>query len=177
MTERLHFHFSLSCIGEGNGNPLQCSCLENPRDGEPGGLPSMGSHRVGHDWCDLAAAAAADVLKKRKKTFPLFQHQMCVGLSTQQAIPQHSLMSYNLPWFWHYVPFWMYCQVPQFKGSVPGDCHWLHMSISGSRSPDYPQLLYDLAINQKFPKAASSGLMYLLEQLLKLREDECLLVE
>ena len=33
MTERLHFHFSLSCIGEGNGNPLQYSCLENPRDG------------------------------------------------------------------------------------------------------------------------------------------------
>ena len=32
-TERLHFHFSFSCIGEGNGNPLQCSCLENPRDG------------------------------------------------------------------------------------------------------------------------------------------------
>ena len=97
VTERLHFHFSLSCIGEGNGNPLQCSCLENPRDrgawraavygvaqsrtrlsdftftfhfhalekemaphssvlawripgtGEPGGLPSLGSHRVGHD--------------------------------------------------------------------------------------------------------------------------------
>ena len=48
-TERLHFYFSLSCIGEGNGNPLQCSSLENPRDGEPGGLPSMGSHRVGHD--------------------------------------------------------------------------------------------------------------------------------
>ena len=61
-TERLHFHFSLSCIGEGNGNPLQCSCLENPRDGilgEPVGLPSMGLHRVGHDWSDLAAAAAA----------------------------------------------------------------------------------------------------------------------
>ena len=101
MTERLHFHFSLSCIGEGNGNPLQCSCLENPRDGgawwaavygvtqsrtrlkrlssssssssiefmekamtphsstltwkipwaeEPGGLQSMGSRRVRHDW-------------------------------------------------------------------------------------------------------------------------------
>ena len=32
LTERLHFHFSLSCIREGNGNPLQCSCLENPRD-------------------------------------------------------------------------------------------------------------------------------------------------
>ena len=33
MTERLHFHFSLSCIGEGNDSPLQCSCLEKPRDG------------------------------------------------------------------------------------------------------------------------------------------------
>ena len=33
MTDRLHFHFSLSCIGEGNGNPLRCSCLENSRDG------------------------------------------------------------------------------------------------------------------------------------------------
>ena len=32
-TEQIHFHFSLSCTGEGNGNPLQCSCLENPRDG------------------------------------------------------------------------------------------------------------------------------------------------
>ena len=32
-TEQLHFHFSFSCIGEGNGNPLQCSCLENPGDG------------------------------------------------------------------------------------------------------------------------------------------------
>ena len=96
-TERLHFHFSLSCIGEGNGTPLQYSCLENPRDGgawwaavrgiaksqtrlsdftftfhfhalekemathssvlawrvpgtgEPGGLLSVESHRVGHD--------------------------------------------------------------------------------------------------------------------------------
>ena len=43
-TEQLHFHFSLSRIGEGNGNLLQCSCLENPRDGKPGGLLSMGSH-------------------------------------------------------------------------------------------------------------------------------------
>ena len=58
MTERLHFHFSLSCTGEGYGNPLQCSCLENPRDGEPGGLPSVGSHRVGHDCSNLAAVAA-----------------------------------------------------------------------------------------------------------------------
>ena len=96
-TEQLRFHFSLPCIGEGDGSPLPCSCLENPGDwgarwaavhgitksqtrlsnfaftfrfhalekemathssvlawripgmGEPGGLPSMGSHRVGHN--------------------------------------------------------------------------------------------------------------------------------
>ena len=57
MTERLHLHFSLSCIGEGNGNPLQCSCLENPRDGGAWWAAVYGSHRVGHEWSDLAAAA------------------------------------------------------------------------------------------------------------------------
>ena len=54
--------FPLSCIGEGNGNSLQCSYLENPGTGEPDGLLSMGSHRVGHDWSDLAAAGAAIAL-------------------------------------------------------------------------------------------------------------------
>ena len=39
-----------SMTGEGNGNLLQCSCLENPGTGEPGGLQSMGSLGVGHDW-------------------------------------------------------------------------------------------------------------------------------
>ena len=42
MTEQLHFHFSLSCIGEGNGNPVQCSCLENPRDGGAWWAPVCG---------------------------------------------------------------------------------------------------------------------------------------
>ena len=108
-------------LGEGNGTPLQYSCLENPRDGgawraavhgvaknrtglsdftftfhfhalekemathssvlawripgtgEPGGLPSMGSHRVGHDWSDLAAAAQFILNNKRvsvEESFP-----------------------------------------------------------------------------------------------------------
>ena len=49
----LLFNFSLACIEEGNGKPLQCSGLENPRDREPGRLQSMGLRRVGHDWVTL----------------------------------------------------------------------------------------------------------------------------
>ena len=48
-TERLHFHFSLSYTGEGNGNPLQCSCLETPRDGAAWWAAVYGVARVGHD--------------------------------------------------------------------------------------------------------------------------------
>ena len=124
---------------EGNGNPLQYSCLENPMDGgawwaavrgvaksrirlsdfaftfhfhalekemathssvlawripgtgEPGGLPSMGSHRVGHDWSDLAAAAAAaacsprDSLQISLQSKGLFQHH-----SSKASVLQHS---------------------------------------------------------------------------------------
>ena len=70
-TERLHLHFSLSHIAEWNGNSLQCSCLENPRDG----LPSMGSHRVGHTWSDLAAAAAAHRSSSGKE--PACQYRRC----------------------------------------------------------------------------------------------------
>ena len=50
--KRLHFHFSLSCIGEGNGNPLQCSCLENPKDG-------------GAWWAAIYGVAQSQTLLKR----------------------------------------------------------------------------------------------------------------
>ena len=55
------FCVSRHSLGEGNGTPLQYSCLKLPWTGEPGGLPSMGSHRVGHDWSDLAEAAVIDI--------------------------------------------------------------------------------------------------------------------
>ena len=79
-TYRLHFHFSLSCIGEGNGNPLQCSCLENPRDGGAWWLPSVGSHRVGHDWSDLAAAAALKLMALK------WQQQMDLASMKQSKV-------------------------------------------------------------------------------------------
>ena len=56
-TERLHFHFSLSCIGEGNGNPLQYSCLENPRDRSVVGCRLWGLTES--DTTEVTAAAAA----------------------------------------------------------------------------------------------------------------------
>ena len=58
MTERLHFHFSLSCTGEGMTTHSSVLAWGILGTGEPGGLLSMGSHRVGHDWSGLAAAAA-----------------------------------------------------------------------------------------------------------------------
>ena len=110
----------LALYGEGNGTPLQYSCLENPMDGgawwaaesqtrlndftftfhvhalekemathssvlawripgmgEPGGLPSMGSHRVGHDWSDLAAAAAAAAAALYTQCFEKSNNSSC----------------------------------------------------------------------------------------------------
>ena len=60
--ERLPFHFSLSCIGEGNGNPLQCSCLENPRDGEAWWAAVYGVAQSRTQLKRLTATAAAYVL-------------------------------------------------------------------------------------------------------------------
>ena len=65
MTEWLHFHFSLSCIGEGNGNPLQCSCLENPRDGEAWWAAVYG---VAQSWTRL---------KRLSSSSSAFKYQMC----------------------------------------------------------------------------------------------------
>ena len=60
MTERLHFHFSLSRIGGGNGNPLQCSCLENPRDG-------------GAWWAAVYGVAQSQtLLKQLSSIYPLY---------------------------------------------------------------------------------------------------------
>ena len=55
-TEWLHFHFSLSCTGEGMATHSSVLAWRIPGMGKPGRLLSMGSHRVGHDWSNLAAA-------------------------------------------------------------------------------------------------------------------------
>ena len=69
MTERLHFHFSLSCIGEGNGNPLQCSCLENPRDS---GAWWGAVYGVAQSWTQLkqlSSSSSRQHIKKQRHYF------------------------------------------------------------------------------------------------------------
>ena len=61
MTEQLHFHFSLSCIGEGNGNPLQCSWLENPRDG---GAWWAAVYGVAQSWTRLKRISSSSSYRK-----------------------------------------------------------------------------------------------------------------
>ena len=63
-TEQLHFHFSLSCIGEGNGNPLQCSCLENPRDGGAWWATVYG---VAQSWTRLSSSSMSTGMVKSIK--------------------------------------------------------------------------------------------------------------
>ena len=85
-TERLHFHFSLSCIGEGNGNPLQCSCLENPRDG-------------GSWWAAVSVVAQSRTRLKRlsssscfidyAKAFDCVDHNKLWKILKEMGIPDH----------------------------------------------------------------------------------------
>ena len=66
MTEWLHFHFSLSCIGKGNGNPLQCSCLESPRDG---GAWWAAVYGVAQSWTRLKRLSSSSNLLSLSEQF------------------------------------------------------------------------------------------------------------
>ena len=90
MTRRFRFHFSLSCIGEGNGNWLQCSCLENPRDRGALWAAVYGVAQVGHDWSDLAAAADNFGIVKTvilEKTKPFLNDCLSLSLGCFWDIP------------------------------------------------------------------------------------------
>ena len=88
MTERLHFHFSLSCIGEGNGNPLQCSCLENPRDG-------VAQSQTRLKWLSRSRTA-------RVQTHPV-QPRLVEPLSTWR--PLSIKVNVCFVWFWDFLGF------------------------------------------------------------------------
>ena len=98
-TERLHFHFSLSHNGEGNGNPLQCSCLENPRDGGAWWAAIYGVARSRTDWSDLAAAAAYLILKG-ENTFILKYSKFYHNLMRKSNMwENYKINDVYKPWF------------------------------------------------------------------------------
>ena len=76
-TERLHFHFSLSGLGEGNGSPLQCSCLENPRDG-------------GAWWAAVYGVSQSQTQLKRLSSSSSSMHSCKAQIFTLKATSHHS---------------------------------------------------------------------------------------
>ena len=104
-TEWLHFHFSLSCIGEGNGNPLQCSCLENPRDG---GAWWAAVYGVTHSRTWLMWLSSSSILS-------LVEVQLCFSLSTSfcHILPFVSIPSSQFWHIWEQEPginhVWVFC--------------------------------------------------------------------
>ena len=101
MTEWLHFHFSLSCIGEGNGNPFQCSCLENPRDG-------------GAWWAAISGVTQSQTWLKRLSSSSSSRHESAMGVHVSPCpeLPPTSLA----------IPF--LCVVPVHWLWVPCFMHW-----------------------------------------------------
>ena len=116
MTERLHFHFSLSCTGEENGNPLQCSCLENPRDG-------------GAWWAAVYGVAQSRTRRKR--------------LSSSSPLITEALITLTLYFRHWFIEIWrvndttiktmlsIYC-VPSFKATKPAVISYIKPELSGT---------------------------------------------
>ena len=87
MTERLHFHFSLSCIGKGNGNPLQCCCLENPWDG-------------GAWWAAVSGVSQSWTRLKRLSSSSLVQY---MTVSRTNLLSKNQILFTHM---WYYIMIW-----------------------------------------------------------------------
>ena len=116
QTERLHFHFSLSCIGEGNGNPLQCSCLENPRDGGACGAAVYG---VTQNWIWLkwlsSSSSSSSLSKEASIKIPKVLSSRVVNSWRFQegGMPREGMKTL------HPLPYTLPC------ASVPSGCSWV----------------------------------------------------
>ena len=92
-TERLHFHFSLSCIGEGNGNPLQCSCLQNPREG---GAWWAAIYGVAQSWTRLKQLSSRSVLnsscQKRRSHSSTCKYDFWASPTGKSCSTAHTLL-------------------------------------------------------------------------------------
>ena len=94
-TEQLHFHFLLSCIGEGNGNPLQCSCLENPRDG---GAWWAAIYGVTQSWTQLKRLGSSSGSKNLTQSLVSFWNMCSISL----------IGGTHIYLFSHHTAFWIF---------------------------------------------------------------------
>ena len=114
MTEWLHFHFSLSCIGEWNGNPLQCSCLENPRDGGAWWAAVYGvlQSRTWLKWLSSRSSTMPHLQKAFIDCWVSFKSSALTAnqLYTLRLVTTLSQFSYLCEYIWLYLLwnlFWM----------------------------------------------------------------------
>ena len=112
MNERLHFHFSLSCIGEGNGNPLQCSCLENPRDGGAGWAAVYGVAQSRTRLKRLSSSSSigtrASLVAQLVKNPPAMRETWVQSLDWEDPLEKgkaahSSVLAWRIPWTVHGV--------------------------------------------------------------------------
>ena len=106
---QLHFHFSLSCIGEGNGNPLQCSCLENPRDRGAWWAAVYGvtQSRTGlkrlSSSSSSSSSSRASLAARMVNNLPAIQETWVWSLSQEDPLVKgtathSSILAWRIPW-------------------------------------------------------------------------------
>ena len=96
MTERLNFHFSLSCTGEGNGSPLQCSCLENSRDAGAwwAAIYGVAQSRTRLKRLSSSSNSGSSFQGERGKTH-LLKTQLCLGLKLLGLLQRQFILALN----------------------------------------------------------------------------------
>ena len=126
MTEQLHFHISLSCIGEGNGNPLQCSCLENPRHG---GAWWAAVYGVAQSRTRLKRlSSSSSIIQKYYFLKAFWNHASLSGFKVTQFI-----LAYMAPWrqVKETTQSWLLLDTPHYWGSEKAQSTlWWLMSTS-----------------------------------------------
>ena len=132
MTEWLHFHFSLSCIGEGNGNPLQCSCLENPRDWGAWWAAVYGVAQS-QTWLKRLSSSSSNVHLVKAMFFPVVLYE-CEILTIKNSK------------CWRIVAFELWCWWRVVR--VPWTARRSNQSIVNEISPEYS--LEGLMLKLKF---------------------------
>ena len=112
-TERLHFHFSLSCAGEGNGNPLQCSCLENPRDG---GAWWAAVYGVAQSWTRLKWLSSSSSMSA-ELVMPSNHLILCHPLLLASIFPSIRVFSNEWALYIRW-PFTSFFEFPENRGHI-----------------------------------------------------------